>query len=371
MRCCGQQLQLKQLRRRSRGGDTCVGWHFFADWAFRSILQCCLPARLCEPVLAFAAPCAPVTLTPSCRNQHPEQACTSADCLYAGPGSTGKESANALSASLVSNSPPATCPRRYVLVQADTLQAPTDSELRAARRQLGEPSVSALPGASEQPTPASVARSRPGDDDLAAALQRAIAAAAGAGAAAAAQAVRVPALAWAALLASFLAAWLCILAGPGTCLQGRSSPLTTPLKTQNIFPATFPSFMQEVAEEAPAVAAPDAAAGSPASGHAQQQQDDGGQPAVRSAARNRGGRQAAAQARRPAKRDASAALSDSDVTEEDELSARWGAGAALVGTACAARGNTALGSGARSPASSPWLRCLHPACLSLPCCLAQ
>ena len=49
---------------------------------------------------------------------------------------------------------------RYVLVKADTLEAPTDSVLRSARRQLGEPSNSQA-GADGQPTPASAARSRP------------------------------------------------------------------------------------------------------------------------------------------------------------------------------------------------------------------
>ncbi|KAL4855620.1 putative lysine-specific demethylase JMJ16 [Chlorella vulgaris] len=60
--------------------------------------------------------------------------------------------------------------QRYVLVQADTLQAPTDSLLRAARRQLGEPSDSrGAPGfsaAAEGPPPTSVARSRPRHDAL-------------------------------------------------------------------------------------------------------------------------------------------------------------------------------------------------------------
>ncbi|KAL4451372.1 hypothetical protein ABPG77_009444 [Micractinium sp. CCAP 211/92] len=153
--------------------------------------------------------------------------------------------------------------QRYVLVQADTLEAPTDSELRTARRQLGEPSISALPGMAEQPTPASVARSRPEEEDLAAALQRAIAVAAGAGATAAAQA--------------------------------------------------------EGAEQVPTEAAAEAAAGSPASGHAQQEEEE--ESAGRSpAARHRSGRQAAAQARRLAKRAASAELSDSKVTQEEEPS---------------------------------------------------
>lgn len=50
-------------------------------------------------------------------------------------------------------------------MQADTLQAPTDSALRAARRQLGEPSDSRTgagpAGDAEDPAPASAARSRP------------------------------------------------------------------------------------------------------------------------------------------------------------------------------------------------------------------
>lgn len=65
---------------------------------------------------------------------------------------------------------------RYVLVQADTLQVPTDSLLRAARRQLGEPSDSrGAPGfsaAAEGPPPTSVARSRPRHDALEAGTDR-------------------------------------------------------------------------------------------------------------------------------------------------------------------------------------------------------
>lgn len=59
------------------------------------------------------------------------------------------------------------CRCRYVLVRADTLQAPSDSLLRSARRQLGEPSDSKLPlgtdatDAAAGVEPASVARSRP------------------------------------------------------------------------------------------------------------------------------------------------------------------------------------------------------------------
>jgi hypothetical protein len=76
---------------------------------------------------------------------------------------------------------------RYVLVKADTLEAPTDSVLRSARRQLGEPSDSRA-GADGQPTPASAARSRP----LPPAAEAA-AAAAGAGFTAAAAAAAAPA----------------------------------------------------------------------------------------------------------------------------------------------------------------------------------
>lgn len=59
------------------------------------------------------------------------------------------------------------CCRRYVLVCADTLEAPSDSLLRSARRQLGEPSDSKVPlgtdaaDAAAGAEPASVARSRP------------------------------------------------------------------------------------------------------------------------------------------------------------------------------------------------------------------
>ena len=59
------------------------------------------------------------------------------------------------------------CCRRYVLVRADTLEAPSDSLLRSARRQLGEPSDSKVPlgtdatDAAAGAEPASVARSRP------------------------------------------------------------------------------------------------------------------------------------------------------------------------------------------------------------------
>ncbi|PRW21070.1 Transforming growth factor beta regulator 1 [Chlorella sorokiniana] len=59
-------------------------------------------------------------------------------------------------------------PQRYVLVHADTLEAPSDSLLRSARRQLGEPSDSRVPlgtdatgAAAAGAEPASVARSRP------------------------------------------------------------------------------------------------------------------------------------------------------------------------------------------------------------------
>ena len=50
-------------------------------------------------------------------------------------------------------------------MRADTLEVPTDSVLRSARRQLGEPSQSeaATAGDGEQPEPASVARSRPAE----------------------------------------------------------------------------------------------------------------------------------------------------------------------------------------------------------------
>lgn len=56
---------------------------------------------------------------------------------------------------------------RYVLVRADTLEAPSDSLLRSSRRQLGEPSDSRVPlgtdatDAAMGGEPASVARSRP------------------------------------------------------------------------------------------------------------------------------------------------------------------------------------------------------------------
>ena len=56
---------------------------------------------------------------------------------------------------------------RYVLVRADTLEAPSDTLLRSARRQLGEPSDSRVPlgtdatDAAMGAEPASVARSRP------------------------------------------------------------------------------------------------------------------------------------------------------------------------------------------------------------------
>lgn len=48
-----------------------------------------------------------------------------------------------------------------MLVNAQTLQAPTDSQLRSARRQLGEPSDSRAPADGAAGEPASVARSRP------------------------------------------------------------------------------------------------------------------------------------------------------------------------------------------------------------------
>ena len=54
--------------------------------------------------------------------------------------------------------------QHYVLVQNDTLQVPTDSVLRAARRQLGEVSDSRTAGGPsnvDQPTPSSAACSRP------------------------------------------------------------------------------------------------------------------------------------------------------------------------------------------------------------------
>lgn len=50
---------------------------------------------------------------------------------------------------------------RYVLVHADTLQPPSESALRGARRQLGEPSDSRPVEDAEQPAPCSAARSRP------------------------------------------------------------------------------------------------------------------------------------------------------------------------------------------------------------------
>ncbi|PSC71800.1 Transforming growth factor beta regulator 1 [Micractinium conductrix] len=63
--------------------------------------------------------------------------------------------------------PPPAEPQRYVLVSTETLEVPTDSQLRSARRDLGEPSDSRLPGTTAgggdgpHPTPVSAARSRP------------------------------------------------------------------------------------------------------------------------------------------------------------------------------------------------------------------
>lgn len=73
--------------------------------------------------------------------------------------------------SLNSPTPAHLCPppSRYVLVKADTLEVPTESQLRSARRQVGEPSVSLAP-VKGQPEPASAARSRPAAAAAAAAV---------------------------------------------------------------------------------------------------------------------------------------------------------------------------------------------------------